>query len=275
MGDKLIFKSQRVTTLLFTLLLSLVLAGCSSMGSQDSAPNVKLNLADIHNAVPKVLPRSKTGNPPSYTVFGKTYYVKKSAQGFDERGIASWYGTKFHGRLTSSGTPYNMFAMTAAMRTLPLPTFVQVTNLNNDRKIIVEVNDRGPFKDNRIIDLSYAAAAKLGMLQKGTALVDVRAINPLAWDKKQSMIKEPHLKQPGHPQLYLQVAAFEDKANAEQLLRRVHMAVIQPSRIDIGNDHGKEIYRVQIGPLANVDISDLVVKRLKQAGFGVPMTIIT
>jgi len=249
MGDKLIFKSQRVTTLLFTLLLSLVLAGCSSMGSQDSAPNVKLNLADIHNAVPKVLPRSKTGNPPSYTVFGKTYYVKKSAQGFDERGIASWYGTKFHGRLTSSGTPYNMFAMTAAMRTLPLPTFVQVTNLNNDRKIIVEV--------------------------KGTALVDVRAINPLAWDKKQSMIKEPHLKQPGHPQLYLQVAAFEDKANAEQLLRRVHMAVIQPSRIDIGNDHGKEIYRVQIGPLANVDISDLVVKRLKQAGFGVPMTIIT
>ena len=100
-------------------------------------------------------PKSRYGNPESYVVFGKRYYVKDSSKGYVETGIASWYGTKFHGRRTSSGETYDMYAMTAAHKTLPLPTYVEVTNLNNGRSIIVKVNDRGRFHEIRIIDLSY------------------------------------------------------------------------------------------------------------------------
>ncbi len=131
------------------------------------------------DAIPKPEPLSKWGNPPSYTVFGKTYYVRTSSKNYVERGIASWYGKKFHGRRTSSGEPYDMYAMTAAHKTLPLPTYARVTNLENGRTIVVRINDRGPFVDNRLIDLTYSGAKRLGMLAKGTALVEVRAIDPL------------------------------------------------------------------------------------------------
>lgn len=161
------------------IVLMMLLVGCGSFSDiQDGAPTRRINANRISNAVPKVLPRSKFGNPASYVVYGKRYYVKNSSKGFDERGVASWYGTKFHGRRTSSGERYNLYGMTAAMRTLPLPTFVEVTNLRNHKKIIVKVNDRGPFNPHRIIDLSYAAATKLDMLKKGTAFVEVRAIDP-------------------------------------------------------------------------------------------------
>ena len=123
---------------------------------------------------------AKTGNPDSYVVFGKRYYPINSSKNFVETGIASWYGTKFHGRKTSSGEPYSMYKMTAAHKTLPLPTYVEVTNLENGKKVIVKVNDRGPFHEDRIIDLSYAAAMKLGYGDKGTAKVKVRAIDPRA-----------------------------------------------------------------------------------------------
>ena len=132
----------------------------------------------VPDAVPRFEPRSRYGNPPFYDVFGKRYYVLSSSTAYVERGVASWYGPGFHKIRTSTGEPYDMYGMTAAHKTLPLPAYVRVTNLQNGRSVVVRVNDRGPFVDNRIIDLSYTAAAKLDMLRNGTAMVEVRAIDP-------------------------------------------------------------------------------------------------
>jgi rare lipoprotein A len=132
----------------------------------------------VPDAMPRIEPRSRYGNPPFYDVFGKRYYVLSSSVGYWERGVASWYGPGFHKVRTSTGEPYDMYGMTAAHKTLPLPAYVRVTNLQNGRSVVVRVNDRGPFVGNRIIDLSYTAAAKLDMLRNGTALVEVRAIDP-------------------------------------------------------------------------------------------------
>jgi len=132
----------------------------------------------VPDAIPRLEPRARSGNPPFYSVFGKRYYVLSSSVGYWERGVASWYGPGFHKVRTSTGERYDMYAMTAAHKTLPLPAYVRVTNLQNGRSVVVRVNDRGPFVGNRIIDLSYSAAAKLGMLRNGTAMVDVRTIDP-------------------------------------------------------------------------------------------------
>ncbi len=148
------------------------LAGC---GTPVIAP--KLDPNNIPDAVPGDEPRSRYGNPASYEVFGKRYYTLRSSKGYIERGIASWYGDPFHGERTSSGETYDMYRMTAAHKLLPLPTYVLVKNLENGRSATVKVNDRGPFKDNRIIDLSYAAALKLGVVGKGTAMVEIRALD--------------------------------------------------------------------------------------------------
>ena len=157
---------------------STFLGACSSFGPQDGPPGRTISAADIQDAVPKSEPLSKYGNPSSYVVAGRRYYVLDSASGYVQRGTASWYGTKFHGQRTSSGEMYDMYTMSAAHRSLPLPTYVQVTNLENNKRAIVKVNDRGPFYGNRLIDLSYAAAVKLGIAANGTAQVEVRAIDP-------------------------------------------------------------------------------------------------
>ncbi len=136
--------------------------------------------SSIPDAVPRQEHLSPTGNEPTYEAFGHTYHVLKTSKGYDEKGIASWYGPKFQGHRTSSGEIFDMYAMTAASPTLPLPTYVQVTNLDNGRKAIVKVNDRGPFKKGRLIDLSYLAALKLGIVATGTAHVEVRAVGPPA-----------------------------------------------------------------------------------------------
>ncbi len=154
-------------------------------GATDSAPAdggglTDADLAGIPDAVPTEEPLSPYGNPPEYEVSGRTYHVMTTSEGYEAEGLASWYGSKFQGRRTSSGEPYDMYGMTAAHRTLPLPTYVEVTNLDNDRSVIVRVNDRGPFHDGRIIDLSYVAARKLGIVGVGTARVRVRALEPAA-----------------------------------------------------------------------------------------------
>jgi len=163
------YLSKRGVGLLLVLGL---LSGCSGTGDKVT------ELSDIPDAVPKVEPKSKYGNPKSYVVFGRRYYPKASSKGYVKRGLASWYGKKFHGRRTSNGERYNMYAMTAAHKTLPLPTYVRVTNLRNGRSTVVRVNDRGPFHGNRIIDLSYSAARKLGMAAKGVEMVEIRTIDP-------------------------------------------------------------------------------------------------
>src|SRR5699024_3530194 len=127
-------------------------------------------------AVPKDEPLSEYGNPPRYTVFGETYHTLDSAEHFTQTGIASWYGRQFHGQRTSSGEPYDMFRMTAAHKTLPLPSYVRVTNLRSGKQVIVRVNDRGPFHDGRIIDLSYVAALKLGIVRHGSAPVRIETV---------------------------------------------------------------------------------------------------
>ena len=130
-----------------------------------------------HKVIPKVEKYSKYGNPKSYKVFGKKYYTKKTHVGYSEKGIASWYGKKFHGRLTSTRETYDMYKLTAAHKSLPIPCYAKVTNLSNNKSIVVRINDRGPFKKGRIIDLSYAAAKKLGIVSKGIARVHVEAID--------------------------------------------------------------------------------------------------
>jgi rare lipoprotein A len=169
--------------------LAIGLAGCFSAPPRPATPTPQSTVPpepltappmpdSVADAMPRIEPRSRYGNPPFYDVFGKRYYVLSSSVGYWERGVASWYGPGFHKVRTSTGEPYDMYGMTAAHKTLPLPAYVRVTNLQNGRSIVVRVNDRGPFVGNRIIDLSYTAAAKLDMLRNGTALVEVRAIDP-------------------------------------------------------------------------------------------------
>ncbi len=153
------------------------MAGCSYITvERDSAPTKPADVSSIPDAIPKSETRSKYGNPKSYVVLGKRYYVMNDNRGFSQQGIASWYGKKFHGKRTSSGESYDMYAMTAAHKTLILPAYIEVTNLRNGKKVVVKVNDRGPFHENRIIDLSYAAATKLNVVAKGTALVKIRVV---------------------------------------------------------------------------------------------------
>lgn len=184
-------KSRRLASITMVLAAVMALAGCQTrsilqggqggeggyFGGDRPPDSVPVDLASIPDAVPVALPRSKTGNKP-YKVLGRTWHPLSSAKGYRERGVASWYGRKFHGRRTSSGETYDMFAMTAAHPVLPLPTFVRVTSLDNDRSIVVKVNDRGPFLHGRLIDLSYAAAWKLGITKTGTGRVEVEALDP-------------------------------------------------------------------------------------------------
>ena len=143
--------------------------------AQDSAPRYHKSVGAVSDAVPKIEPRSRGGNKSPYRISGKQYWVMPSSLGYSATGTASWYGSKFHGHLTSNGETYNMFSMTAAHKSLPIPTYVKVTNLNNGRHVIVRVNDRGPFHGDRLIDLSYAAATKLGYAKQGTAPVRIKA----------------------------------------------------------------------------------------------------
>ena len=146
---------------------------------RDGAPDARgVDLDTISDAVPREEPLSPYGNPPEYEAFGRTYRTLESSEGYEEEGVASWYGEEFQGRRTSSGETYDLYGMTAAHRTLPLPTYVEVTNLENGQTVVVRVNDRGPFHEDRVIDVSYAAAYRLGMLAKGTARVRVRALQP-------------------------------------------------------------------------------------------------
>jgi len=159
-------------------LLALLVAGCAGVGPRDGGPDRPMDFSEVPDAVPKHERRTRAGNPPSYVVNGRRYHLLDSPEGYIERGIASWYGTKFHGRKTSLGERYDMYAMTAAHKTLPIPSYVRVRNLRNGHEVVVRVNDRGPFHDNRIIDLSYAAASKLGIAQTGTGLVEVKTVTP-------------------------------------------------------------------------------------------------
>ncbi len=250
------------------LLLTIALTGCSSQGpidSGDNAPEHPKDLSGVKNAVPRVEPHSRYGNPESYVVFGKRYYTKSSSAGYSERGIASWYGTKFHGRRTSSGEPYDIYKMTAAHKTLPLPTYAKVTNLRNGRIIIVKINDRGPFHDNRIIDLSYAAAARLGIMEYGTGLVEVVAIDPSKPSPRQPAVQRQAITDTSAT-LFLQVGAFSSRGNAERLEQRLQSSGLGEIHILEASNTAGPLYRVRIGPLATVDDADRISNSLISLG---------
>ncbi|MDA9272241.1 septal ring lytic transglycosylase RlpA family protein [bacterium] len=205
---------------------------------QDGAPPGPVPVL-FKRVKPIVEPLSRYGNPSAYQVNGRNYNVLTSSTGYRQRGVASWYGTKFHSRRTSSGENYDMYALTAAHKTLPLPTYVRVKNLSNGRVAIVKVNDRGPFHSDRIIDLSYAAAAKLGVFPKGTAPVEIEALTV-----KGSKQHVAHY--------YLQAGAFSSAALAEAL--RVKLAKITPSPVFV--EKYQQHYLVRVGPFADKHMTD-------------------
>ena len=212
--------------------------------------------------------KSKRGNPSSYVVFGKRYHVLDSSDGFAQRGIASWYGTKFHGRPTSSGEVYNMHAMTAAHKTLPIPVYVHVKNLDNGRSMVVRVNDRGPFVTGRIIDLSYAAAKKLGVDGPGTANVEIRTVGP-GQAQPTSVARTLPLNQDLQPDvpLFIQMGSFSSHVNASNLVQTLLNANESTAQIShLQTDNGL-YYRVRVGPLFDIDEANAIVRRLKSKGF--------
>lgn len=208
-------------------------------------------------------PLSRYGNPEFYDVLGKRYVPMKSARGYRERGIASWYGPDFHGGLTSTREAYDMYKMTGAHKLLPLPTWVEVTNLENGRKATLRVNDRGPFKDNRIIDLSYAAALALDIVRPGTAFVEVRAI-----DAGDAPAGPPPVMEVAAPraQMFLQVGAFGERANAERLKEKLAPSFTEDVRIHAEPAEAPRLYKVQVGPVRDVAHADRMVETL--AGIG-------
>lgn len=217
----------------------------------------------VPDVVPREEPRSKGGNPPFYEVFGKRYYVLPTSAGYLERGVASWYGPGFHGERTSNGESYDMHGLSAAHKTLPLPSYVQVTNLSNGRSVVLRVNDRGPFHDNRIIDLSRAAAEKLDVLRAGTAMVEVRAITPGG--------ATPTPAAPVPPSsLYIQAGAYSEQTNADAMLTRLRTAGIGPAFVRRDTVNGKTLYRVRVGPVPSVAEFDRMVEDLKGIGISDP-----
>jgi rare lipoprotein A len=213
----------------------------------------------IPDAVPRAEPRSAHGNPPFYDVLGQRYFVLPAADGYLERGVASWYGPNFHGANTSSGEPYDMYAMSAAHKTLPLPSYVRVTNLRNGRTVVVRVNDRGPFVANRLIDLSYTAAARLDMLREGTTLVEVRALSPGVPDDLTRSAQSPP------PALYVQAGAFAEAQNARNVLARLQAAGLASAFV-LAPPPGSRLYRVRLGPVSSVAEFDQLAARLATLG---------
>lgn len=276
---------------------------------EDDGPHASppVDVSQVLDAVPRIEPRSRSGNS-SYSVFGTTYQPLSDTRGYSERGVASWYGKKFHGRRTSSGEPYDMYAMTAAHRTLPLPSYVRVTNLQNGRSVVVRVNDRGPFLHNRLIDLSYAAASRLGILGTGTGLVEVTALEPGTSTQLAGAAPEaPAVPSPATstaplvqiippaeaattppaeailetPKLYIQVGAFRTWDNAVNLRTRLERAGFRPIFIDsvllptVDSDSKPErLYRVRIGPLKSVADGDRLASTVGAHGVSNPMMVV-
>lgn len=260
------------------ILMAVLLSACSSQPHRHSGPSVvppnedyapsaneiPEDVAQTPDAVPQEEPLSPNGNPKTYTVFGENYTVMNNAAGFRQRGYASWYGKKFHGRKTASGERYNIYGMTAAHKNLPLPTYVRVTNLDNGKTAVVKVNDRGPFHSDRIIDLSYAAAAKLDIISHGTAMVEIEAITGSETQPPPAVVPEPAEMRPVVRSGYLQVAAYSDPINAVALREELQQHDIGPVEIRISKDENPPVHRVVVGPFSDEAAANDVLKLLNQ-----------
>lgn len=253
-------------TFLIPVALALALVGCGSQPSKkppsakggyylDDGPHAQppANLDAVPDAVPRAEPLHRFANR-TYTVMGNTYTPQTRRRVHVEEGLASWYGRRFHGRKTASGELYDMYAMTAAHPTLPIPSYARVTALGNGRSVVVRINDRGPFHGKRVIDLSYTAAYKLGFIGKGSTRVRVESIDPETADTQGAVLPE---------NVYLQVGAFADAARAAQLRDRLQRALaVDPARVQVVPDG--ELHRVRLGPYAAVEALDNDRERLRE-----------
>ncbi len=288
------------------IFLVAAIAGCSAPSrysmDTDAAPDTELDVSDLPDPVPVYEPKSRGGNKPSYEVWGKTYHVLPTAEGYKERGGASWYGAKFHGHQTSNGEIYNMYEMSAAHKSLPLPTYAKVTNLDNRRSVIVRINDRGPFHEGRIIDLSYAAAKKLGYYSSGIAHVEVEAITVAQFPADTSdnaAVAPTTSNQRPAPEVvntraqtsplaagygyYVQVGAFSTESAAQQLKHRVDAetkesvyaatAAVSSSNVRTASDAKKVFHRVRLGPFYDLRQAEQLLKQLTASKVGSPMII--
>lgn len=258
--------------LLVGLLGLMLLSGCSTVHP------VHPNNAATANAVPRFEPQPSRINPPSYTVLGRTYHVLPSNAGYNEQGVASWYGPDFQNKPTSSGERYNMYAMSAAHKTLRIPSYALVTNLENGKQVVVRVNDRGPFESNRLIDLSYAAARKIGMIGRGTAMVDVRSITPdtqiptapnigskmpstTNWDAAPRAAELPRAV--WGQDVFIQVGSFGEMPHVIAVQQRLARAGITAVSVT----HYGALNRVRVGPVASLADYDRLMDQLRLIGF--------
>jgi rare lipoprotein A len=237
----------------------ILLTGCiGSGGVTDGGPAIPVDVSHVADAVPRYEVRTKAGNKSPYTVFGETYRVLNSSKGFVQEGEASWYGTKFHGNNTSNGEVYDMYSMTAAHKTLPIPSYVKVTNLLNGKTVVVRVNDRGPFHGGRIIDLSYAAATKLGYARLGTAQVRVDAVGPGDQGERPAKVKtylqgadvlvDAKTDDYALPaNTFLQVGAFSNKSRADQVSEKLAPIISEPTLVV--ESQTDSLFRVRLGPI--------------------------
>jgi rare lipoprotein A len=263
--------AARVRGACAALLVSALMAACAGNAPQPSAPAPREAVGGPGATSSMPPPRSDRGNPPFYDVLGKRYHVLPTSAGYVARGVASWYGQDFHGLATSSGETYDMHAMTAAHTTLPLPTWVEVTNLVNGKRVVVKVNDRGPFVDNRLIDLSYAAATALDMVGTGTTRVEVRAVAapPDAFRPAAPVVAAASAPPPAAgaaERMFVQVGAFAQQDNAERLVARLRASgFTNPTLVTQPND-GRRLHRVWLGPVRDSVEYDALDARLRSIG---------
>jgi len=255
------------------LLVGIGLQGCSSSGgksgdeyqatrysqSQDAAPLKHIGPDDVQDAIPRADPILAAGNKSPYTVNGVSYEILEDYRNYRERGTASWYGSKFHGHETSNGEIFDLYAATAAHKTLPIPCYARVTNLANGRSVVVRVNDRGPFHGDRLIDLSYGAAVKLGYMAHGTAQVEVEALAVAGADDRRGA--------PGTHYRFLQLGAFGAESSALRLQAELQTFLQVPVSVSQVDASGKLLYRVRVGPVADAQQMALVQQQLRDGGY--------
>jgi rare lipoprotein A len=269
-------RAVRTCAALLTIGSLTACAGNAPQRAAEPAPEVS-SAPGASSVAPEPAPRSRRGNPPFYDVLGKRYHVLPTSAGYVQRGVASWYGRDFHGLATSSGETYNMHAMTAAHTTLPLPTWVEVTNLANGKRVVVKVNDRGPFVDNRLIDLSYAAATALDMVGTGTARVEVRAVAaPLDGVRSGSAAAAAPaavpaaatapMTAPSIERMFVQIGAFSQHENAERLVARLRASGFENPTVVSEPDKRLMLHRVLLGPIADSVEFDQLNARLRAIG---------
>ncbi|WP_293369342.1 septal ring lytic transglycosylase RlpA family protein [Nevskia sp.] len=262
-------------------------APASEQDRPPAASEIPANVSETPDAVPEPVERSRYGNPDSYEVFGKRYVVLADARGFKQRGHASWYGKKFHGRRTSSGERYDMFAMTAAHKTLPIPTYARVTNLSNGKSVVVRVNDRGPFHKGRIVDLSYTAAAKLDLIKHGSAEVQLEVVDADGVPMPAPVASAPVLAAaPEAPPVaapvvvanvartprFLQAGVFNDTNNALTFRDHLMLGGIKPLVVKSTQRNGKWVYRVLVGPFE--DAAKLAAMRTRLSDDDTPTVLV-